>query len=216
MSSYPPSQSVRGSRATSLVEASPATAKSFDGNVELLTVLTRQIARGQPLDAIAVIDRLLAARPARRDPGAAADLRVLRNVAELELARQLGSRQGNGPSSDGGAIITILEFADLILPALRHAGGSKETIVSESLGDDWTWCEAAAPVRSPMATRFLSEREFDVLHLLSGGMPNLTIARTLFISEGTVKKHLTNIFVKLGATNRTEAVAIARRTGLLD
>lgn len=48
-------------------------------------------------------------------------------------------------------------------------------------------------------------REFDIMHLLTYGMINGEIAKTLFISLSTVKANLTNIYTKLGVKNRTEA-----------
>ena len=56
----------------------------------------------------------------------------------------------------------------------------------------------------------LTERQVEVLHLLSEGRPNKMIARGLGISEGTVKIHLAAIFRALGVRNRTEAVVAAR------
>lgn len=52
----------------------------------------------------------------------------------------------------------------------------------------------------------LSERELEVLTLVAEGKRNSEIAAQLFIAEGTVKRHLTNIYAKLGATSRTDAV----------
>jgi LuxR family maltose regulon positive regulatory protein len=61
----------------------------------------------------------------------------------------------------------------------------------------------------------LSERELEVLRLMAAGLSNQEIADRLIISVPTVKKHGSNIFGKLHATNRTEAVAHARDRGLL-
>ena len=62
---------------------------------------------------------------------------------------------------------------------------------------------------------FLSLREVHVLRHVAAGMPNRQIALRLGISEKTVRNHMTRIFVKLGASNRTEAVVSAMRTGVL-
>ena len=61
----------------------------------------------------------------------------------------------------------------------------------------------------------LSPRETEVLVLVAEGLPNGEIAERLFISERTVRYHLTSIFGKLGADNRTQAVALARQKSLL-
>jgi LuxR family transcriptional regulator, maltose regulon positive regulatory protein len=61
----------------------------------------------------------------------------------------------------------------------------------------------------------LSVRELEVLGLLAAGKPNQTIAEELVITLDTVKRHVTHILDKLGAANRTQAVARARALGLL-
>lgn len=62
----------------------------------------------------------------------------------------------------------------------------------------------------------LSARELEVLACVAEGLANKEIARTLFISEATVKTHLVHAFGKLGADSRTEAVLRARQHGLLE
>ena len=61
----------------------------------------------------------------------------------------------------------------------------------------------------------LTERELGLLRLVADGLSNRAIARELSISENTVKYHMKNIFQKLNAQNRTEAVTIALQTGIL-
>lgn len=61
----------------------------------------------------------------------------------------------------------------------------------------------------------LSERELEVLILLASGKTNREVARDLFVSVGTVKSHTGNIYRKLNAKNRTEALAQARKLKLL-
>jgi ATP/maltotriose-dependent transcriptional regulator MalT len=61
----------------------------------------------------------------------------------------------------------------------------------------------------------LSSREAEVLALLAAGLQNQQIADELVVALSTVKKHVTHIFDKLGAVNRTQATARARELGLL-
>jgi LuxR family maltose regulon positive regulatory protein len=61
----------------------------------------------------------------------------------------------------------------------------------------------------------LSERELEVLRLMAEGASNREIAETLFISIGTVKKHSSNIFFKLDARSRTQAIVNARKYNIL-
>ncbi len=61
----------------------------------------------------------------------------------------------------------------------------------------------------------LSERELEVLSLLASGRTNSEVARDLFVSVGTVKSHTGNIYRKLDAKNRAEALARARELGVL-
>lgn len=61
----------------------------------------------------------------------------------------------------------------------------------------------------------LTAREIDVLHLLSDGLSNAQIADRLVVAEGTVKRHLHNIYTKLGVGNRTQALVEVRNRGLL-
>ena len=61
----------------------------------------------------------------------------------------------------------------------------------------------------------LSAREVEILTAVAQGLGNREIARTLFISEATVKTHLVHVFTKLDVDSRTAAVARAREDGLL-
>ncbi len=66
------------------------------------------------------------------------------------------------------------------------------------------------------ATSALSDREREVLRLMGRGYNNTRIAETLFISEGTVKNHVTHIYDKLNLRTRAEAVAWAWQHGMME
>ena len=69
--------------------------------------------------------------------------------------------------------------------------------------------------QAPTMVEALTPREVEVLTLIAQGLPNKEIADRLVITERTVKFHASAIMGKLGATNRTEAVALARQRHLL-
>ena len=73
---------------------------------------------------------------------------------------------------------------------------------------------ALKPPRSDLGG-VLSRREFDVLRLLDAGRSTEEIAATLYVSRNTVRSHVQRILQKLGARSKLEAVARARRDGLL-
>ena len=119
------------------------------------------------------------------------------------------------------SIEVVAEFTSV--SAARESGAAADAIVmavpdgaeperSAELG------RSADPKRVGLQQSFqepLTHREQEVLELLAEGLPNKAIAAQLRISDQTVKFHVASIAAKLGATNRTEAVRIALRRGLL-
>lgn len=75
--------------------------------------------------------------------------------------------------------------------------------------------EIASHLAEHMSDESLTEREVEVLKQVADGNRNRDIARNLFISEETVKVHIKHIMEKLGATDRTQAVAIGVRRGII-
>lgn len=65
-------------------------------------------------------------------------------------------------------------------------------------------------------TNPLTGKEKDILNLMAQGLTNKAIAGKVFLSEGTVRNYVSQILLKLNATNRTEAVQIARQNGWLN
>jgi DNA-binding NarL/FixJ family response regulator len=75
--------------------------------------------------------------------------------------------------------------------------------------------QLAAQLAEHMSDEALTEREVQVLSQIAGGNRNRDIAEQLFISEETVKVHIKHIMEKLGASDRTQAVAIGIRRGII-
>ena len=76
--------------------------------------------------------------------------------------------------------------------------------------------EVAAELADHTGEEDLSSREIDVLRLIAAGNANKEIAFQLSIGEETVKGHVTNILAKLGANDRTHAVTIALKRGIIE
>lgn len=76
--------------------------------------------------------------------------------------------------------------------------------------------QVASEIAEHVASDSLSARELEVLRQVANGEANKRIAATLKISEDTVKAHMKSILAKLGANDRTHAVTIALRRGIMD
>ncbi len=106
------------------------------------------------------------------------------------------------------------------LAAARREGHtlSLDQIAQMTLAALDEWSESIMHRSRPKegaAPGILSGRESEVLGLVSEGLSNQEIAGRLFITERTVRFHLSSVFAKLGAHNRTQAAALARRRNLL-
>jgi DNA-binding NarL/FixJ family response regulator len=91
-----------------------------------------------------------------------------------------------------------------------------ETIRAVHAGQKWLSAEAAAELAEHAGEEGLTTREIEVLRLVAGGNANKEIAAQLSIGEDTVKRHVTNILAKLQANDRTHAVTIGLRRGIID
>lgn len=105
---------------------------------------------------------------------------------------------------EGPPMVRLLEaaghgYASRLLGAARHPARAPDSAR-----------DGEQPLAEP-----LTDREREVLGLIAGGMTNREIGARLYISEATVKRHISNIYGKLGVTHRTQALVRAREQGLL-
>ncbi|MGW7685751.1 response regulator [Kribbella sp. NPDC054772] len=114
------------------------------------------------------------------------------------------------PAIEAGATGYLLKDApqDELFNAVRQAAAGR-TVLSPAVAS-----RLVSAVRFP-APAPLAARERQVLELVAKGTSNRDIARELFISEATVKTHLSHVFTKLGVTDRAAAVAKGYDQGIL-
>ena len=92
-----------------------------------------------------------------------------------------------------------------MLETIRQVHGGKKVVAPE----------IAAGIAEHVGDEELSEREVEVLRQVAAGNRNKEIGERLFIAEETVKVHLKHIVTKLGASDRTQSVAIAAKRGII-
>jgi DNA-binding NarL/FixJ family response regulator len=117
---------------------------------------------------------------------------------DVEIQRALGA-------GAQGYVLKSMPPKDLVA-TIRHVHSGKKRIPSE----------VAARLAEHLGEEDLTAREMEVLRYAADGNRNRDIGQKLFISEETVKVHLKHIMEKLAASDRTQAVAIALRRGIIE
>ena len=137
---------------------------------------------------------------------ATAAMRTSLTVDEASKMLEELARKGHlRPRAEDGVMAYALRQRD------QHEASDKvSALVVQRSESDRVHCRLGAQLDDP-----LSEREREVLNLLASGRTNSEIARDLFVAVGTVKSHTGNIYRKLGAKNRAEAIARARELEVL-
>ncbi len=131
---------------------------------------------------------------------AAEDRREVRDLLNAGVAGYIP--KSSSPQVMISAIQLILAGSVYVPPQLLHSD------TSAGLAD--------AGFKQNHNATYLTERQMDVLRLISEGKPNKQICRELGLGEGTVKAHLAAIFRALDVRNRTEAATAARRLGVIE
>jgi LuxR family maltose regulon positive regulatory protein len=116
------------------------------------------------------------------------------------ITRYLGHIKQN-PPADG---IPSRAFISDLLYRMSNRNDEQIPISPEVVGEE---------VEKPISPDMLTQREIEVMTLVAGGQTNGEIAGRLHLSINTVKRHLNNIFLKLGVATRTQAILVARKQG---
>ncbi len=151
-----------------------------------------------------------AARGGRDGVYATAAIRALADAPHVLILTTYATDVDIVRAVEAGATGYLLKDAapEALLTAIRSAAAG-ETVLSPPVAARLLGRVAAPPQQ-------LTARELEIVAHLAQGSSNQDIAKSLYISVATVKSHLVHIFDKLGATSRTQVVALARERGLID
>jgi len=116
-------------------------------------------------------------------------------------------------SSGADAVLTRLASADELEAAVRKVAAGERVLAAAAL--TVLVGTGTKPADGPGVAHPLTVKEREVLDLLAKGMSNREIAAAMVVSTTTIKSHLSNIYEKLGAKNRQDAVGRAIEQGLL-
>jgi LuxR family transcriptional regulator, maltose regulon positive regulatory protein len=191
------------------------------------------LAQNDPGPALTLLRRLLDAAASQGRTGSIIEIQALRALAlaargdhagalgALTEALTLARRHGYvRVLADGGAPMrALLAQLPAPRPGQQHAAGRIDSgylaALVRACGQSDAVPRTLAAGAPPGLAEPLTGRELEVLRLLAAGRSNQRIAHDLVVALDTVKKHVTHVLGKLGAANRTEAVARARQLGLI-
>ena len=135
---------------------------------------------------------------------------------QVGSAERLDWVAGARRAVDSLDVIVVAADANALTAAAAFAAGATAVISETSARGNLASALALAAAGSAQPDQFgLSRPELEILELATRGFSNAQIARSLWVSEQTVKFHLSRIYKKLGVSSRTEAAWVARSKGLL-
>src|SRR5215213_9318078 len=192
----------------------------YERQVEHLTYVRLLLQQGRPELALAILQRIDQLAVASGRQGDRVEILLLTALAHKASDQSSEAftalHEALAMGSLGGYLRTFVAEEERLTPLLRHAAAriSHHDYV-KSIMAEITRAAVATPLGPSDMPDALSEREIEVLRLVAEGLPNRAIGQHLFISEKTVKTHLSNIMGKLGVGNRTQAVDQGRYLGVL-
>jgi ATP/maltotriose-dependent transcriptional regulator MalT len=202
---------------------------------EYLVLVRVLLAQQAPERALGLLERLHAQAAAQGRTGSVIEVRALQALALSAGGDQAGAQAAVAEALALGAPEgyrrVFLDEGPPMAALLREllVAQRRQVALADAVPREYlarlaeAFEQAGLPIRPPARRGVvvaglvepLTARELEVLGLLAAGAPNRTIAQQLVVTPETVKKRLSHLFDKLGAANRTQAVARARELGLL-
>ena len=105
---------------------------------------------------------------------------------------------------------------EALVRAIKDTVEGKTPVDSAVAGKLFSRLTSNTPEPESSTFKDLTERDLDVLRLVARGLTNADIAQRLFLTEGTVRNYVSQVLMKLGVTDRTQAAVIALRHGLVN
>jgi LuxR family maltose regulon positive regulatory protein len=194
--------------------------------LELITLCRYHLSQGNNNDVLKIAEYLLPAIRKLEQTGLIIEVLLLKSLALFAEGRAEDALEAFDNTlklaEPSGYIRLFLDEGEpalklLHLAAARGAspGYISKLIRSFARADQEVSPKEKKPGEIVSTVQPLSERELEVIRLIAIGQSNQEIAETLFLSVGTVKKHVYNICGKLGTKNRTRAIIRAQELGLL-
>lgn len=185
------------------------------GLVALISELTGFSAVGQSTGSVSLVDEIEVFAPDIVVWDISDDLDRLSLLPDVSVPVVVLAPTGEAAGlawTNGASGIVPRNVARAELAAALNAVASRLIVVDRRFTHEIVSPAAPPP---PKSVESLTPRELQVLNLVAEGLPNKSIASQLAISEHTVKFHINAILGKMGASSRTQAVALATRMGLI-
>lgn len=193
----------------------------YRSEVKYLTLVRVKIASGETQGIPESLERLQQTMNDNKRTGGVIEVLILQALASQAQGRLdkavITLEHALSVAKAEGYIRIFVDEGEPMARLLQHAvaKGTEVDYVTKLLAALGARTQPEKPPAGPPVAEELTQREKEVLRLIAAGLSNRDSAELLVVTEGTIKKHLNNVFGKLGVRSRTQAVARAKELDLL-